>query len=89
MANITLSVPDELRERMREHPDVRWSAAFAQMVERKLDDFEVVERLVQKSRLTEEDAARMAAEVRAAGGRHMLELLKAKRKERGNDAPSR
>ncbi len=75
MANITLYVPDELKKRMDEHKEMRWSMAIRSIIEQKLDDFEEVERLAQKSRLTEADVKRLADKVNEAAGKHAERLL--------------
>lgn len=75
MPNVTLSVSDETRKRMLEHPEVRWSNAIRAVIERKLDDFEVADRLAGKSLVTENDAKLLAAKVDSAMARHAKGLL--------------
>jgi rhamnose utilization protein RhaD (predicted bifunctional aldolase and dehydrogenase) len=59
MANITLSVPEDLHRRMRQHTELKWSDVARQAFERKLKEIELAEKLLSKSRLTEEDAERI------------------------------
>lgn len=75
MPNITLSVTDNMKERMEEHPAVRWSNAVRAVIEAKLHDFEVAEKLVQKSRLTEKDVEQLSATVGKSIARHAAGLL--------------
>ena len=37
MANITLSLPNEIQQRMKDFPEVRWSEVARQAIVRKLD----------------------------------------------------
>ncbi len=82
MANITLFVPDELKERMNEHPEMRWSRAIRSIIERTLDDFEEAEKLARKSKLTKEGVERLSAEVNAEAGKHAEALLNESRRRR-------
>ncbi len=37
MPNVTFSVPDELYERMKKYPEIKWSTLYRQMLEKYLD----------------------------------------------------
>ncbi len=75
MANITLYVPDELKKRMNEHKEMRWSMAIRNVIEEKLDELEEFESLIKKSRLTEKEAMELANKVNEAMGRRAEALL--------------
>ena len=45
MANITLSLPEALYARMREHSEFRWSEIARRAIAQKLDEFELAEDL--------------------------------------------
>ena len=45
MVNITLSLPEELYARMREHCEFRWSEIARHAIEQKLADAEMIEDL--------------------------------------------
>ncbi len=45
MANITLSLPEELYNRMRAHSEYRWSEIARRAIEQKLDESELAEDL--------------------------------------------
>lgn len=75
MPNITLSVSEETRRRMDAHPEVRWSNAVRIIIERKLAEFELAERLARKSRLTEKDAGLLSAKVDREMAAHAKRLL--------------
>ena len=75
MANVTLFVPDGLKARMKKHREIKWSNAVRTVIEQKLDDFEEAEKLASKSRLSEEDAKKLAQDADDALGRHAKKLL--------------
>lgn len=76
MANITLFIPDQLKKRVeREYPEIRWSRVVRNIIEHKLDDLEVANRLALKSRLTLKDVEFLAGKVNEAAGKHAEELL--------------
>lgn len=56
MVNITLSVSEELRERMRKHTELNWSDIARLAFEKKLMELELVDRLLKNSTFTEKDA---------------------------------
>lgn len=75
MVNVTLSLPEALWRRMKAHAEIRWSRAVQNVIEAKLEAFEEAERLAEKSRLTEKDVEKIAAEIDAAAAEHAKALL--------------
>ncbi len=75
MVNVTLSLHDAVWRRMKAHSEIRWSRAIEGVIEAKLDAFDEAERLAAKSRITEKDAAKIAAQVDAAAAKHAKALL--------------
>ena len=55
MANITLSVPDDLHKKMKRHSEIKWSEVARRDIEKKVHDLELLNELTSKSRLTEKD----------------------------------
>ena len=56
MGNITLAIPDDLQKRMKKHSEIRWSEVLRKAIQKKIDDLELMERLVSNSKLTKQDA---------------------------------
>lgn len=48
MANVTLSIPDELKKEMEKHSDIKWSDVFRSMIIRKVEQFRKFKELEQK-----------------------------------------
>ncbi|MCJ7506215.1 hypothetical protein MUP05_07095 [Candidatus Bathyarchaeota archaeon] len=65
MGNITLSIPEQLHEKMRRHTELKWSDIARQAFEKKLREIELMEGLLSKSELTEEDAERIGHAIKA------------------------
>lgn len=65
MANMTLSVPDKLYTKMKQHTEMKWSDIARQAFERKLEEIEFMEKILKRSKLTEEDAERIGHKVKA------------------------
>lgn len=72
---MTLVINDEMREQMKKHPEVRWSNAVRVIIEKKLRDFEIAEKLAQKSKLTEKDVEMLSSKVNNSMGKHAKVLL--------------
>ena len=65
MANMTLSVPEELHQRMRQHTELKWSDVARQAFERKLKEVELAEKLLSTSELTDEDAEKIGHKIKS------------------------
>lgn len=72
MANVTVTVPDEFKERMEDHPEINWSQVARQAFEEKISDLEALEKLkdleviddiASRSELTEADVEEIAKSV--------------------------
>jgi len=66
MTNLTLSIPDDLYEEMKKHPEIRWSEVARQAVRRKLEDLRRLDEILAPSRLTEDDVAELGRQVKKA-----------------------
>lgn len=72
MANVTVTVPEEFKEKMEDHPEINWSQVAREAFEEKIADLETIETLrahgvldeiAAKSELTEEDVEEMAERI--------------------------
>ena len=75
MPNLTLSIPEETKKRMTQHPHVRWSNVVRTIIEQKLDDFEVAERLAKKGSLKLSDFEDIRKKVADSSRKHAERLL--------------
>ena len=56
MTNMTLAVPNDLHEIMRKHAEIKWSEIARQALWEHARKLELMDKLLAKSKLTEEDA---------------------------------
>ncbi|MDA4111748.1 MAG: hypothetical protein OK439_04365 [Thaumarchaeota archaeon] len=63
MPNMTLAIPEELHKKMKRHTELKWSDIARQAFERKIKEIEFMDKLLEKSDLTEKDAQRIAHSV--------------------------
>ena len=63
MPTITVSVDDDLKERMEKYPEINWSEVTRQAIEEKIDTLDVMAELTSDSELTEEDVAEIADKI--------------------------
>ncbi len=75
MPNLTLSVSDETKRRMDEHPSIRWSNVVRSIIEKKLEDFEEAEKLARKGKLSMEDFKEVSRKIDSAASKHAKALL--------------
>ena len=66
MVNITLTIPEELKAKLSKHKEVNWSAVIRRELEEHLKRIEIVEAIVQKSKLTKKDVEEIARKVDSA-----------------------
>ncbi len=67
MANITLSIPDELKEEMSKFPEINWSEVARASIKQKIADLKFLRAISAESEITYEDAEEL--------GHEMSELL--------------
>jgi len=64
MANLTLAVPEDLQEIMDRHKDVKWTEVARQAMWEKARKLELMDKLLAKSGLTEEDAEEIGHKIK-------------------------
>ena len=63
MANITLSIPDDLHMKMRKFSEIRWSEVARKAIQKKVKDLEMLDKLTSKSVLTEKDVEEISNKI--------------------------
>ncbi len=69
MANMTLSVPEELHRKMKKHTEIKWSDIARQAFEKKLENAEQLawmDKVLSKSKLTEKDVEEIGTKIKTA-----------------------
>jgi len=73
MGNITLSMPDELLRKMRIMKEIKWSEVARRAIQQRIEDFEALEKIASKSKLTEKDVREISNKIkRGISKRHGL-----------------
>ena len=76
MANITLSIPNKLHEKIKKHPEIRWSEVARHAMTEYVGKLELMDKLTSESKLTDKDAIEISKKIkRSIAERHMA-LLK-------------
>jgi predicted CopG family antitoxin len=70
---ITVNVDDDLKERMKKHPEINWSEVTRQAIQEKIETLEVMEELTSESELTESDVQEIADKINESGRTHIDE----------------
>ncbi|MBI4895871.1 MAG: hypothetical protein HY831_05250 [Candidatus Aenigmarchaeota archaeon] len=55
MANMTLTIPDDLREELQKHKTVNWSAVAREAMQEQLRKIHIANAIARKSKLTKKD----------------------------------
>jgi hypothetical protein len=72
MANITLSIPNEIHKQMKHFSEVKWSEIARKAIIEKLELLQLAEKLASKSKLTEEDVAAFNKKIKASATKRFL-----------------
>jgi len=63
MANITLSIPENLKEEMEEFPEINWSEVARTSIKQKISHLKFLKGFRMDSEITPEDALKLGKEV--------------------------
>lgn len=63
MTNITLSIPDDLKEEMEKFPEINWSEVARTSIRQKLTHLNFLKGFRMDSEITPEDALKLGKEV--------------------------
>ena len=75
MVSLTLSVPQELRERMDMYSEINWSEVARKAFNAKISDMEFLEEFKSQSTMTEEDAVMLGREVNKGMAKRLKEFM--------------
>ena len=63
MANITLSIPEDLKKEMEEFPEINWSEVARTSIKQKIAHLKFLKGFRMESEITPEDALKLGKEV--------------------------
>ena len=70
---MTLAIPEDLNNVMKKHKDIKWSEVARQAIWEKARKLELMDKMLSKSKLTEQDALEIGREInRGIAKRHGL-----------------
>lgn len=75
MVSITLSVPEELKRKMDEFPEINWSEVARQSIRNRVEQMEFLRHFTSESKLTEKDALELGRKVNKAVAKRYKELV--------------
>ena len=73
MANMTLSIPDELYKKMKALSEIKWSEIARKAIEQRVADLEIMNKIAAKSRLTEEDVEELSKKIKRSAAARFLQ----------------
>lgn len=69
---MTISLPKELHQKMKEFPQMKWSEIARNAIEERAGDLEEMNKIASKSRLTKKDVEELSKKIKkAAAGRFL------------------
>ncbi len=64
MTNITLAVPEELHQKMKQHAEIRWSDVVRKTIAQRVELLEVMDKIARKSKLTMKDVDEISHKIK-------------------------
>ena len=74
MGTVSVSVPDELKERMAKLDDTNWSSVARKAFEERVEQIEFLKKISEKSKLTPKDARKIADKINKAASARFLKM---------------
>ncbi|MDD5162775.1 MAG: hypothetical protein PHD95_01055 [Candidatus ainarchaeum sp.] len=65
MANVCISVPEEMKGKLEKFETVNWSAVARKAFETELSKLELMDKLTSKSKATDKDIAELSKKIKA------------------------
>lgn len=72
MANITLSIPEDLHRKMKKFSEIKWSEVARKAIQKKVQDLEMLNKLTSKSKLTEKDVEEISNKINKSLAKKIL-----------------
>ena len=73
MVNMTLSIPNELHEKMKKLSEIRWSEVARRAIEERINDLETMNRIASKSKLTKKDVEEISKKIKRSASKKFNE----------------
>lgn len=70
---MTLALPDELHNKMKQFSDIKWTEVARRAIETKIRDLEALEKLVSKSKLTQRDVEKFSKKIKDSATKKFME----------------
>jgi len=64
MTNITLSIPEDLHEKMKHHSEIRWSEVVRKTIAQKVEVLDTMDKIARKSKLTLKDVDELSHKIK-------------------------
>ena len=64
MSSLTLAIPNDLRVKMKQFPEINWSEVARQAIAEKMRTLEQMQQLLRHSRLTDSDVLALGRQVK-------------------------
>ena len=73
MANITLSIPDNVHKDMRQFSEVKWSEVARKAIIERIERLKLAEKLAQKSKLTKKDVEEFSKKIKSEATKRLMD----------------
>lgn len=85
--NFTVRMNEDLKERMKDHPEINWSHVVREHVRSMLDDVERMNQLASESQLDEVNVEELATMIDTAAAERAQEDIETETTDAGTDTP--
>ncbi len=82
MGNMTLSIPNDIQEEMKQFSEVKWSEVARKAIIDKIETLKLAEKLAKKSKLTIQDVEDFNKKMKHLAGKRFLSTMTKKSKNK-------
>lgn len=72
MANMTLTIPENMRKDMKQFPEIKWSEVARKAIAEKLEVLQMANKIASKSKLTEKDVKEFSDRIKESATKRFL-----------------
>jgi predicted CopG family antitoxin len=69
--NITLALPKGLYDEMKKYEEIRWSTVIKSIINKKIRDLELLDKLTARSKLTEKDVEELSELIKQSAAKKL------------------
>jgi len=72
MTNMTLSIPNNIHDEMKQFSEIKWSQVARRAIIEKIETLKLAEKLAKKSKLTKKDVSEFSKKIKSSASKRFM-----------------